>query len=226
MLESVDWRAEERQKAGSDVRQKIRNPDAKAPLLWKKIWRGGIDAKTSPEGEEAEDTTTGEQEAAAEGNTADDTPLTLLQVNCRSICNKILEFWNLIDIYDSDVVIGTESWLINDIKNAEIFRGDYMVFRRDRCSRGGGVFICVKNYIDCRELWADEESEIIAIEIKGKNPKSMWEIIGVYRAPNEDMRAIERLVAWTGAGRNGTKRSIIGGDKLTKRRLEGKCRAK
>jgi len=51
---------------------------------------GGIDAKTSPEGEEAEDTPTGEQEAAAEGNTAEDTPLTLLQVNCRSICNKIL----------------------------------------------------------------------------------------------------------------------------------------
>ena len=40
MLESVDWRAEERQRAGSDIRQKIRNSDAKAPLLWKKIWRG------------------------------------------------------------------------------------------------------------------------------------------------------------------------------------------
>jgi hypothetical protein len=125
MLELVDWRAEERQRAGSDVRRKIRNSEAKAPLLWKKIWRGGgggIDAKTSPEGEEAEDTTTGEQEAAAEGNTAEDTLLTLLQVKRRSICNKI-EFWNLIDIYDPDVVIGTESWLSNDIKNAEIFRG-------------------------------------------------------------------------------------------------------
>ena len=30
--------------------------------------------------------------------------MTLLQVNCRSICNKILEFGNLIDIYDPDVV--------------------------------------------------------------------------------------------------------------------------
>jgi hypothetical protein len=74
---------------------------------------------------------------------------------------------------------------------------------------GGGVFICVKNYIDCRELWADEESETIAIEIKGKNPKSTWEIIGAYRAPNEDLRAIERLAVRTGDG-SGTKRSIIG----------------
>ena len=47
-------------------------------------------------------------------------PLVLLQVNCRSICNKILEFWNLIDTYNPDVVIGTESWLSEDINNAEV----------------------------------------------------------------------------------------------------------
>jgi hypothetical protein len=41
----------------------------------------------------------------------------------------------------------------------------------DRCSRGGGVLICVKNYIDCRELWTDEVFEMIAVEVKGKNPK-------------------------------------------------------
>jgi len=34
-------------------------------------------------------------------------PLFLLQVNYRSICNLILEFWNLFDTYNLDVVIGT-----------------------------------------------------------------------------------------------------------------------
>ena len=34
----------------------------------------------------------------------------LLQVNSRSICNKALEFWNLDDTYNSDVVINTESF--------------------------------------------------------------------------------------------------------------------
>jgi len=34
--------------------------------------------------------------------------LVLLQVNSRSICNKILEFWYLVDTYNPDV-IGTES---------------------------------------------------------------------------------------------------------------------
>ena len=33
----------------------------------------------------------------------------LLQVNCRIILNKTLQFWNLVDTYDPDVIIGTES---------------------------------------------------------------------------------------------------------------------
>ena len=118
--------------------------------------------------------------------------LVLLQVNCKSICNKILEFWNLIDTYNLDVVIGTESWLSEEINNVEVFRDDYMTFRRDRCSRGGGVFICVKNYIGCRVLWTVEVFEMIAVEVKGRNPKFTWEVVGVYRASNKDVRAIER----------------------------------
>jgi hypothetical protein len=34
----------------------------------------------------------------------------------------------------------------------------------------------------------------------------------MYRAPNEDMRGLERLVARTGCTSNSAKRSIIGGD--------------
>jgi hypothetical protein len=143
----------------------------------------------------------------------------LLQFTCSktnglpsAICNKILEFWNLMDTYNPDVVIGTESWLSEEINNAEIFRDDYITFRRDRCTRGGGVFICVKNFIDCRELWTDEDFKIIAVEVKGRDPKFTWEIVGIYRAPNEDMRVIERLAARIGYKGNSLKRSVIGGD--------------
>jgi hypothetical protein len=41
---------------------------------------------------------------------------------------------------------------------------------------GGGVFICVKNYIDCRELWSDEDFEMLAVEVKGRNPKFTWDL--------------------------------------------------
>jgi len=49
------------------------------------------------------------------------------------------------------------------------------------------VFICVKNNIGCSELWVDDEFEITAVEVKGSDPKCTWEIVGIYRAPNEDI---------------------------------------
>ena len=53
---------------------------------------------------------------------------------------------------------------------------------------------------------------MIAVEVKGMDPKYMWEIIGIYRAPNEGMLAIERLTGRSLPTRNLTKRNIIGGD--------------
>jgi hypothetical protein len=138
--------------------------------------------------------------------------LVVMQVNCRNIYNMSLDFWNLIDTYDPDVVIGTESWLREEISNADIFRADYTTFRRDRHARGGGVFICVKNYIACAELWVDEEFEMIAVEVKGRYSKCTWGIVGIYRPPNEDIRVIEKLAERTGYMGNTAKRSIIGGD--------------
>ena len=53
---------------------------------------------------------------------------------------------------------------------------------------------------------------MIAVEVKGMDPKYMWEIIGVYRAANEDMLTTKRLAARTLHTRNLTKKSIIGSD--------------
>ena len=97
---------------------------------------------TRPVREETEEREGEGHVPAPEGLISEVSPLVLLQVNCRSICNKILEFWNLIDTYNPDVVIGMESWLSGEINNAEVFRDDYIVFRRDRYSQGGGVFMC------------------------------------------------------------------------------------
>ena len=55
----------------------------------------------------------------------------------------------------SDIIVGTETWLKEDIKNSELLLDDYDIFRRDRpgkCkandkegrdSRGGGVLIAL-----------------------------------------------------------------------------------
>jgi hypothetical protein len=51
---------------------------------------------------------------------------------------------------------------------------------------------------------------MIAVEIEGREPKQTWETVGIYRAPNEDMSVIERLVARTLPSGNLLKNSIIG----------------
>jgi hypothetical protein len=66
----------------------------------------------------------------------------------------------LIDTYNPDVVTGTESWLTEEISNAEVFRADYTTFRIERHAHDGGVFICAKNYITCAEIWVDEKLKI------------------------------------------------------------------
>ena len=166
---------------------------------------------TKPEMRETADKAEEEYVAPMVGHMSEGKPLVLLQVNCRSICNKILQFWNLIDTYNADVT-GTESWLSEEINNAKIFKDDYITLRRDRCSRGGGVFSCVKNYIDCWELWTDKDFEMVAVAATGRNPKFTWEVVGIYRAPNENMRVIERLAAQSGYTGNSTNSSIIEGD--------------
>jgi len=70
--------------------------------------------------------------------------LVLLQVKCRSIYIKTLDFCNLIDTYNSDVVIGTESWLSKEISNVEVFRADYTTFRRETHLRWWSIYVCKK----------------------------------------------------------------------------------
>lgn len=71
------------------------------------------------------------------------------------------------------------------------------------------MFICIKKYIACAELWVDKDFEMIAVEMKDRNPKFTWEIVS--RAPNEGMQVIGRLSARTDLG-NSAKCSTSGGD--------------
>ena len=59
------------------------------------------------------------------------------------------------------------------------------------------MFICIKNYITCAELWVYEVYEITAVEIKGRDPKIAWEIVGIYRVSNKNMLVLEKLADWT-----------------------------
>jgi hypothetical protein len=72
---------------------------------------GESEGTTNPAIRESEVVSSEECVLTARSKQVEGKPLVLLQVNCRSILNKILEFWNLIDTYNPDVIISTELWL-------------------------------------------------------------------------------------------------------------------
>ena len=72
-------------------------------------------------------------------------------VNCRSIKGKADLITTFIEIEQPDILIGTESWLDENILTPEIFPDHLQVFRRDRNVHGGGVFIAINKTIPCFE---------------------------------------------------------------------------
>ena len=65
--------------------------------------------------------------------------------NVRSIVNKVTDFNLFVDTFDPDLVALTETWLHADFPNSLFVNTDkYCVFRKDRCTRGGGVCILIK----------------------------------------------------------------------------------
>jgi len=72
-------------------------------------------------------------------------------------------------------------------------------------------FICVKNIIACSELCADVDFEMSAVVVKGIDAKYTWEIMRIYRAPNDLILEIERSATPTLPTRNLTKWKYIDG---------------
>lgn len=82
--------------------------------------------------------------------------LAIYSQNTRGIKTKLDLFIQKLALSDYDIIVLTETWLSNDINDAELgLCPNYQVFGRDRCSiqdvqiRGGGVLIAVKNQFPC-----------------------------------------------------------------------------
>jgi hypothetical protein len=91
----------------------------------------------------------------------------ILMMNCQSIRNKRSELHECVEYTKPDAIIGCESWLSKEHKNAEIFPDGHNknVFRKDRNKNGGGVFIALHDKFttstvensenDCELQWAE-----------------------------------------------------------------------
>ena len=73
--------------------------------------------------------------------------LKVLSLNCNSLksSNKKAEFHALLDLHQPDVIMGCESKIDPSIPTGSVFWDKFDVFRKDRTSSGGGVFIAIRN---------------------------------------------------------------------------------
>ena len=69
-----------------------------------------------------------------------DLPMLIVVVNCQSIKpdGKPSQLRNFVSSIQDDIVIGTESWLNTNIRDAEVFPEGFKAYHRDRTDGIGG----------------------------------------------------------------------------------------
>lgn len=123
------------------------------------------------------------------------TNLRILNVNCQSVVNKRAELLTTLQYIKPDIVFGTESWLrgvqpgkppsTTRIASSEVFPDDYNVFRNDRTTAGGGVFILTH-----KSLTAEEKPELVSdcetnwVKIKLQDRRDLY--AGVFYMPHRN----------------------------------------
>lgn len=78
------------------------------------------------------------------GSSETEPTFTILCLNTRSIFNKVLDLEHLLLSMDPDVVTIAETWLCANIGDHEIVPPNYIIIKKDRLSRAGGVVIALR----------------------------------------------------------------------------------
>ena len=122
-----------------------------------------------------------------------DTKFKFLLLNARSIktCNKhtnqLSMYCNTVYTEMPDVFGTVETWLTNNISDNEILLPNYITYRKDRTTRGGGLLLNIKydhpsKRLEHLEPTGDIYNEIIACEITFG--KTILVVVLCYRPPN------------------------------------------
>jgi len=112
--------------------------------------------------------------------------------NARSILNKLGDFKLFIDSNDPDIVVLTESWLNSSVPSSLLVSCQtYDIFRKDRCSRGGGVCVLVKKHsrLTTKQVSVPPEHhdlEIIVVDLSDSDSILPFRLVVVYRPPSYD----------------------------------------
>ena len=128
--------------------------------------------------------------------------LRVVSTNTRSIKGKLPEFKTMLNYIKPDVVCCSETWLhgkkpgknhdIDAFLDSELDIEGYKVYRHDRNSKGGGVFIMIKNNlisVEEPELVTDCEISWVKIYLKGRPELH----VGCFYMPHRNMPDLEQL---------------------------------
>lgn len=111
--------------------------------------------------------------------------------NARSIVNKVGDFTSLVNTLSPIFVCVTETWLTAQHPTGLITINNYVTYRRDRGSRGGGVMILIDSRYDAVVVSNTVESEIIAVDLKCK--RRNLRIIVCYIPNSRDYKYLKLL---------------------------------
>lgn len=112
--------------------------------------------------------------------------LHLLHLNVRSLLPKITEVRHLSKGGKVGILCFTETWLDDSVKDAEIELENYVIVRRDRNRKGGGVCIYVRADIGFNHRTDLHSDQIEAVWLDILLPMSKPILIGVcYRPPDQ-----------------------------------------
>ena len=119
-------------------------------------------------------------------------PCTIALWNTRSLVSSINFFQSLVYSRSYDIICITETWLHKNITDSEILPSDYVIHRRDRESRGGGVLVAVKDTIQSKAVSISRTIEMISIQLDIV-PKLV--VSCVYLPPNCSTEAQEEVLS-------------------------------
>ena len=115
-------------------------------------------------------------------------------MNARSIINKKNELNIMVDDIKPHIIGITESWANDDITDAELGLEGYVMFRKDRIGRRGGVLLYIKETIPAYEVQLQEEADCIeAIWCKLVTGHTTVTIGVVCRCPNITKQNNEKI---------------------------------
>ena len=121
--------------------------------------------------------------------------LKFMTINCDGLKGKQRQQYlaSLIDSEQPDIIMGQESKLDNSYTDSEVFPDGYLVKRKDRNARGGGVFIAYRDNLVVNEVkGSGKKCELVVLKVEVWKTTPIY-IACYYRQPNRETEPLQSL---------------------------------